>query len=678
MRKYLAGAVCCTILLLGGCSDNKTTNPSDSTPPAVTIVTPTNGATVGVGTVTIQAQATDNVGVTKVEFYDGTTKIGEDATASAGNNYDVSWTSIAGSHMLKAVALDAAGNMDRDSITVTASGTGGPTYHSGLIQHSETWYPIGNPHIITADLIIEDATNSPILTIMPGCLVQFAGDFEIWCGYDASGAIVAEGKADSLIVFTTTSNPKTPGSWKSLSFFANSTSATSLKYCTIEYGGSYANNGELFVADVAIKINYCTVRKSLSSGIVFFGDNGRAAQFTNNSVNECGGHAIEIEPGQVRTLGSGNTFSSNTDNDILVRAGVITTTGTWLNQGIPYLLAGDVGVDHETNSPILTIAPGCVIKFGGDYEFYCAYYFPGAIVAEGTALLPITFTTNANPPSAGSWKAVKVYEKATASTSFNYCTFEYGGSEDCNLGVYNGAAKVTNCIIRHSGSDGVLGGGLEASSGHFTQFTGNTISNSAGHAISIGPNYVRTLGTGNTYTANTYNDILIRGGAVLMTGTWLNQGVPYNISENVAVENEDGSSPILTIAPGTTIKMQADVEFWVGYYWPGGLIADGTLGQITFTSASPSPSGGDWKSLSFYIYAIDGSSKLKNCVVEYAGNDLGNIVVSNSVPEITGCTIRHSQAWGVYLEGPPYPDASEIEANNTFSDNPSGDVRVPE
>jgi hypothetical protein len=675
MRKYLVSAFCCSIiLLLAGCSDDKTTSPNDATSPSVTIVTPASGATVGVGTVAIQAQATDNVGVTKVEFYDGATKIGEDATASTGNVYDVSWTSTAGSHMLKAVASDAAGNTDRDSITVIASGVGGPTYHQGLIQQSETWYPIGNPHIITGDLIIEDATNSPILTIMPGCLVQFAGDYEIFCGYEYSGAIVAEGKADSLILFTTTSNPKTPGSWKSISFFANSTSATSLKYCTIEYGGSYANNGELFVADVAIKINYCTVRTSLSSGIVFYGDDGRAAQFTNNSVNECAGHAIEIEPGQVRTLGSGNTFTGNTDNNILVRAGVVTTTGTWLNHGIPYLLGGSVGVDHETNNPVLTIAPGCVIKFGGDYEFYCAYYYPGAIVAEGTALLPITFTTNANPPLAGTWKAVKAYEKATTAASFNYCTFEYGGSEDCGLGVYNAAAEITNCAIRYGGSDGVLASGT----GYFTQFTGNTISNCAGHAINIGPEYVRTLGAGNTYTANTYNDILIRGGAVKTTGTWLNQGVPYNISESVAVEDEEGSSPILTIAPGITIKMQANTEFWVGYYWAGGLIADGTLGEITFTSASPSPSAGDWKSLSFYIFAIDGSSKLKNCVVEYAGNDLGNIVVDNSVPEITGCTIRHSQAWGVWLEGPPYPDASEIESNNTFSDNPSGNVRVPE
>jgi hypothetical protein len=678
MRKYLVGAICCGILLFGGCFEDSGTNPTDSTSPAVTIVSPTDGVTVGVGSVLIQAQATDNVGVAKVEFYDGVTKIGEDATATTGNVYDVSWTATAGSHILKAVASDAAGNMDRDSITVTVSGSGGPTYHAGLIQHSETWYPSGNPHIITADIAIEDAVNSPILTIMPGCLVQFAGDFEIFCGYEASGAIVAEGKADSLIVFTTTSNPKTPGSWKSISFFEHSTTATSLKYCTIEYGGSYANNGELFVADVAIKINYCTVRRSLSSGIVFFGDNGRAAQFTNNSVNECGGHAIEIEPGQVRTLGSGNTFTGNADNDILVRAGVITATGTWLNHGIPYLIGGDVGVDHETNNPILTIAPGCVIKFGGDYEFYCAYYFPGAIVAEGTTLLPITFTTNSNPPSAGSWKAVKVYEMATTTTSFNHCVFEYGGSEDCNLGVYNAAAKVNNCIIRYSGSDGVLGGGLEASSGHFTQFTGNTISNSAGHAVNIGPNYVRTLGTGNTYTSNTYNDILVRGGFVQTTGTWLNQGVPYNISESVEVSDEGGSSPILTIASGITIKMQANTEFVVGYWWPGGLIADGTADTIWFTSASPSPAGGDWKSVSFYEHAIDGTSKLKNCVVEYAGNDLGNIVVTNSVPEITGCTIRNSQSWGIWLEGPPNPDASELEANNTFSDNPSGNVRVPE
>jgi len=676
MRKYLAGAVCCSILLLAGCSKDKTTNPSDTTSPSVTIVAPTNGATVGIGTVPIQAHATDNVGVTKVEFYDGATKIGEDATASTGNVYDVSWTSTAGSHLLKAIAWDAAGNKARDSITVTAGGTAGPTYHHGQIQQSETWYPIGNPHVITADVNVGDAANSPILTIMPGCIVQFQGDYELYCGYSASGAIVAEGKADSVIQFTTTSNPKTPGSWRSVAAYQYSTTATSLKYCTFEYGGSNSGMGALHVADVAVKINYCTVTYSGTSGITFLGSNGRPSQFTNNTVSHCAAHAIEIGAELVRTLGAGNTFLGNTNNDILVRGGIVSTTCTWLNQGAPYLATGEIGVEDATNSPTLTIAPGCVIKFANDDEFYCGYASSGAIVAEGTALLPIVFTTNTNPPTTGSWKAVKLYPHSTSATSFNYCTFAYGGSQEDNGGIYieNVATKLTNCTVNQSGHDGVYVSGT----GHFSQFTGNTVSNCLGHAITIAPEYIRTLGSSNTYSGNTHNDIFAKGSSyVTTTGTWLNQGAPYLLAQDISI-GDATNSPVLTIAPGTTIKAQSDVEFYVGYYAPGGLIADGTSGQITFTSSSTSPSAGDWKSVSFYNLAIDGSSKLKNCVIEYAGSNYGNVYVTDALPEITGCTIRHSLAWGIYLDGSVYPDAAALESNNTFSDNPSGNVRAPE
>ena len=73
------------------------------------ITAPSNGATV-VGTISINATASDNVGVTKVEFYvDGALKI-TDTTSP----YSYSWDSTAvanGSHSLTAKAYDAAHNV---------------------------------------------------------------------------------------------------------------------------------------------------------------------------------------------------------------------------------------------------------------------------------------------------------------------------------------------------------------------------------------------------------------------------------------------------------------------------------------------------------------------------------------------------------------------------------------
>ncbi len=81
----------------------------DNTAPTVAITSPANGASLFLSA-TLQASASDNVGVTQVVFYDGGTVIGTDPTAP----YSVSWgllTVSKGTHTLTARAHDAAGNV---------------------------------------------------------------------------------------------------------------------------------------------------------------------------------------------------------------------------------------------------------------------------------------------------------------------------------------------------------------------------------------------------------------------------------------------------------------------------------------------------------------------------------------------------------------------------------------
>ena len=84
----------------------------DTTVPTVAITSPANGTSFSFLTfsTTIQASASDNVGVTQVVFYDGASIIGTDTTAP----YSVSWNvgSVPnGTHTLTAKAHDAAGNV---------------------------------------------------------------------------------------------------------------------------------------------------------------------------------------------------------------------------------------------------------------------------------------------------------------------------------------------------------------------------------------------------------------------------------------------------------------------------------------------------------------------------------------------------------------------------------------
>jgi hypothetical protein len=92
---------------------------NDLTAPTVVFSAPAAGATVS-GSVTLVATATDNVSVTRVEFYEGSTQLGTD-TASP---YSISWntrTGPNGDRTLTAKAYDAAGNTAVATVTVTAN-----------------------------------------------------------------------------------------------------------------------------------------------------------------------------------------------------------------------------------------------------------------------------------------------------------------------------------------------------------------------------------------------------------------------------------------------------------------------------------------------------------------------------------------------------------------------------
>ncbi len=97
----------------------------DTTAPSVAISSPSNGNTVS-GTVTVQAAASDNVGVASVSF-----KVdGNQQAVDTTSPYSFSWntTTVAnGSHTLTATATDAAGNSASSSVSVTVNNSAADT-----------------------------------------------------------------------------------------------------------------------------------------------------------------------------------------------------------------------------------------------------------------------------------------------------------------------------------------------------------------------------------------------------------------------------------------------------------------------------------------------------------------------------------------------------------------------
>ncbi len=171
--------------------------PADTTPPAVSA-----SETGGSGTITLSATASDNVGVSKVEFYVDGVLVGTDTTAAYSMTLD-STTLANGSHTLTAKAFDAAGNSttsaavgfsisntsaDAIAPTVSASESGG----SGTITLSAT--ASDNVGVTNVEFYVDgalkgaDATSPYSMTLDSTTLAN--GSHTLTAkGYDAAGNI---------------------------------------------------------------------------------------------------------------------------------------------------------------------------------------------------------------------------------------------------------------------------------------------------------------------------------------------------------------------------------------------------------------------------------------------------------------------------------------------------------
>jgi hypothetical protein len=99
---------------------------SANTPPTVSITSPSAGQTVS-GTVAYAANATDNAGVSRVDFSVDSTALLSDTTSPYGGSLDT--TKLAnGTHVLKAVAYDAQGLSATSQVSINVqNGATGPT-----------------------------------------------------------------------------------------------------------------------------------------------------------------------------------------------------------------------------------------------------------------------------------------------------------------------------------------------------------------------------------------------------------------------------------------------------------------------------------------------------------------------------------------------------------------------
>jgi hypothetical protein len=400
-----------------------------------------------------------------------------------------------------------------------------------------------------------------------------------------------------------------------------------------------------------------------------------ADTYTYNWDNS--GYAI----GSVHTIRAkawDNAGNSNTSTVYSAIAGVdtggshhfgnIDSAAVWSAALNPHYVDADVFVDHNAT---LTIKPGCVVRFAPGTRLYCGFLSPGAILAHGKADSAITLTSAATTPVPGDWQGITFYSLSATGSGLDYCTVEYAGAAGAAAVTIDASTvSITNSRIQQSAGYGVDC----TANGAFAGFSGNTIT-ACHRPLRIFCQNVPSIGAGNSFAGNDPNQdvVEVNGGSLTTSVSWPSLGVPYLLNAPVIVGGN--SNPVLTIQPGTTVKCLPGVDIKVGYPSPGGLVADGATGRITFTSGVNPPAPGDWRGIAFYPSSLDADCRLRNCKVEYGGsNDSGNVSIVDAMPEVWGDSIGYSLSWGIFLGGLTNPFRDTLLAHNWFYVNSQGPI----
>lgn len=267
--------------------------------------------------------------------------------------------------------LTAAGN------GYDAIGINGNTYIADY-----TWGDAGISEYRISDSIVVNA--GVTLTVEPGTTVKIGWPKALV----VHGTLQAQGTSTDIIRFTSASDTPGPGGWGSIQFKDTSTNSI-LEHVTVEYGGDGIGGQANVVANTSsLTIRHSTIARSENDGVRL--DRG-VPVIEYNSIVDNGGYGVNNLDDSITAYAqcnwwghaSGPTHSSNPDG---------------LGQGVsdhvvftPWMTASD---DEECIVP----RPPTGVEIFGPTEglIKTAYTFTATVSPDETALLPITYTWEAD------------------------------------------------------------------------------------------------------------------------------------------------------------------------------------------------------------------------------------------------------------------------------------------
>jgi len=578
--------------------------------------------------------------------------------------------------------------------------------HCGVIRADETW-TADVEHLVTCTVSVYGSAY-PVLTIEDGAQVYFQGGTALDVGTSTYGSLSVE--ASSLgVLFTSDDTSPAEGDWDGVKFGAYDDGSW-FEGVILEYGGDngkggiyvygsspaildavirYNDNAGIYVSSSGFPgIQGTEISSNLGHGLELSSTSGldstAGPTFVDNVVTGNTGYAVEIAAAYADQLDGSSSFSGNGEDVVALLGDTVPWDGTWQDLGVPFLVSGDLNIEHSTDNPVLIIEDGVELWFQSGTDMEVGVGNPGSLWVQGTTL-GVSFTSALASPTEGDWDGLYIGSDDGGSDleglSISYgggngygglrlsgcepalrsCTVSY--SSESGLYAAGGAEPaVSNCSFEYNAEYGVE---INSSSGLYTiggpTFTGNTITANAGYPMIVPANFAGQIDASSSFVGNADDAVILRSDDVTVDATWQALDVPFLAEGDIDVEGS--ASPELTLEDGVVVLFDPSVSFEVGRNDTGTLVAAATGSGVLLSSSAASPVPGDWDGVYMGTHA-DGSS-LEGVTIEYAGdNGYGGVRVYAHSSSYIGCTFQQNLEHGMSVSS-----AEPVIQNCVFQDN---------
>jgi len=401
----------------------------------------------------------------------------------------------------------------------------------GGITVPTTWTKQSVPLLISSNSYFY-GSGYPEMIIPYGTVIEFAQGVNFAIGSTTSPTLTGTLHATGV---TFRGEEANAGYWTGLIFNIYGGSSV-LSACIIKDAG--------FNSAAAIGCNCtngtitgCTIYNCAGDGIYM--NPNCLVSLSGNVIFSCGAYPLSIGANSLRILGANNYFTGNSIDRIEVRAETITTSGTWRNAGVPYLLTGTINI-YGDSLPHLALQPGVIIMMPDamviNIGSSSSPTLRGSLAADG-----VTFTRSSEDaiPQGLVFQPYLVSESCVLSD----CIFEYLQQSSQNSAVYvtGSSPSFQSCTFRNN-----PGGGIVASNTARPVINNCSFLNNGSYPVKTNaPAFDVVSGVGNYFSGNNPDRILISGGTITINSVWDNPSVPVEVTGDISIYA--ASTPILQI-----------------------------------------------------------------------------------------------------------------------------------